>query len=149
MTEVRAYLVTAKSSDVPPPVFNISNLPALHCAVIMGDVSLMNDLLTAGTNIDEHDCDGRTPLMWASYLRNAEAVGILCRAGACPNNYYRVTPLEIACTGASVTTDSTKLTEYKNVIKILSEAGASLPPFSHSIISPAIRELANKASRKK
>jgi len=142
-------LVTAKSSDVPPPVFNVSNLPALHCAVIMGDVALMTDLLTAGTNIDEHDCHGRTPLMLASYLRNAEAVSILCHMGACPNNYYCMTPLEIACAGASSTTDSTKLAEYKNVITILLEAGAHLPHFYHSTISPAIREFANKASRKK
>jgi ankyrin repeat protein len=54
----------------------------LHDAATAGDLAAIRALLAAGLPIDARDTDGRTPVLAATYARQAAAVAALIEAGA-------------------------------------------------------------------
>jgi len=67
-------------------------------AVKDGDLQTVQDLLTAGVEVNAKDYDGRTALMWAAYEGSMEIVGVLFENGADVNakNSKGVTALMLA-----------------------------------------------------
>jgi ankyrin repeat protein len=67
------------------------------------DRQALQDLLTAGSDVNAAAPDGTTALHWASLRNNIEIADLLIRAGADPDpaNDYGVTPLWLACTNRS------------------------------------------------
>src|SRR5690242_3264635 len=64
-------------------------------AVKHGDHSALRSLLEKKVDVNAAEPDGSTPLHWAVYQSDAEAVDLLLRAGARPNaaNDLGATPL--------------------------------------------------------
>jgi len=62
--------------------FTHCQLTGLHCASYFGIVEVVAALIEVeGCNIDQRDCMGYTPLMWAAWRGNEEVVGLLLMRG--------------------------------------------------------------------
>lgn len=59
-------------------------LTPMHLAAIGGDPAIVKILARTGANLDAQDTDGSTPLLWALFEQNSEAVGTLLQLGADP-----------------------------------------------------------------
>ena len=60
-----------------------------------GNAALVKLLLTHKAPIEDRDCGGFTPLMWACYKNNLETVKVLLNHGANPNVQCKVKQLNI------------------------------------------------------
>jgi ankyrin repeat protein len=60
-----------------------------------GDLDQVGKLVAAGSDVNEPEADGTSPLLWAAYQSSPEIVALLLEAGADPNapNQFGVTPL--------------------------------------------------------
>jgi ankyrin repeat protein len=76
-------------------------LTALMVACMNGNVEVVLELLTTGTNVNEHHAiTGVTALMWATFNGNIEVVKKLCESGAtltASTSMFGLTALSIAC----------------------------------------------------
>ena len=72
-------------------------------AVRAGDPARLRALVDAGADVDQAEPDGSTPLHWAAWNADVEAVLLLLEAGAVANtgNRYGVRPLSLACVSGS------------------------------------------------
>lgn len=60
-----------------------------------GNAALVKLLLAHKAPIEDRDCGGFTPLMWACYKNNLETVKVLLNHGANPNVQCKVKQLNI------------------------------------------------------
>ena len=98
------------------PNENASNyVKMLHQHVRDHDVGKINKLLAAGTDVNEKDWLGYTPLHWACYFGYADLVELLIDKGADPNLVSNTgrTSLEIAIE-----------MNYDNIVELLHKHGA-------------------------
>ena len=113
---------------------DLSNLPALHDAAYRGKAELVSALVDAGIDVNSHDEQQNTPLIYAAFAGKAEIVSILLDAGAQVNRTgsYKATPLHAAAYAAK-----------PNVAKLLLKAGANVharaessrTPLHHTVVS--------------
>ncbi len=90
-------------------------------------------LLTDGSDANEKQVDGMTPLLWATYADHAQTVEILIKAGAdaSATNRYGVMALSLACCNGNAT-----------IVKMLLDAGADANaelPGGESVLLTAAR----------
>ena len=78
---------------------------ALLDAVRADDRSAVEQLLRQGSNPNERESDGSTPLAWAATRTNPEIAAMLLKAGADPNvtNELGIGPLALAIANGSIT----------------------------------------------
>lgn len=64
-------------------------------AVRRADTAAVQRMIAQRVDVNRREADGSTPLLWATYVGNSEAVTLLLKAGADPNtaNINGVTPL--------------------------------------------------------
>ena len=62
------------------------NFSGLHCASFFGIVEIIASLVEVGHRINQMDCTGSTPLLWAALNGHEGAVIILLRRGADPGS---------------------------------------------------------------
>jgi ankyrin repeat protein len=67
---------------VAPAAAEAQAYQGLHRAAWRGDLPQLKALIAGGADLDARDAMGRTPLHVATYARQAEAIGVLARAGA-------------------------------------------------------------------
>ena len=70
-------------------------IQTLSEAVRRVDIAALQRLIAQRVDVNRREPDGSTPLLWATYVGNGEAVTLLLNAGADPNtaNLNGVTPL--------------------------------------------------------
>ena len=80
----RVYTVKVSLNDVPVGAykFTVVGKPSLALAAGNGDSAMVDQLVKAGSNVNEADKDGLTPLMCAARAADANSVKLLLAAGA-------------------------------------------------------------------
>jgi ankyrin repeat protein len=77
-----AGLAAPAAAQVAPAAAEAQAYQGLHRAAWRGDLPQLKALIAGGADLDARDAMGRTPLHVATYARQAEAIGVLARAGA-------------------------------------------------------------------
>ena len=77
-----ASLGAPAAAQVAPAAAEAQAYQGLHRAAWRGDLPQLKALIAGGADLDARDAMGRTPLHVATYARQAEAIGVLARAGA-------------------------------------------------------------------
>ena len=75
-------LAAPAAAQVAPAAAEAQAYQGLHRAAWRGDLPQLKALIAGGADLDARDAMGRTPLHVATYARQAEAIGVLARAGA-------------------------------------------------------------------
>ena len=75
-------LAAPAAAQVAPAAAEAQAYQGLHRAAWRGDLPQLKALIAGGADLDARDARGRTPLHVATYARQAEAIGVLARAGA-------------------------------------------------------------------
>jgi len=75
-------LAAPAAAQVAPAAAEAQAYQGLHRAAWRGDLPQLKALIAGGADLDARDAMGRTPLHVATYARQAEAIGLLARAGA-------------------------------------------------------------------
>lgn len=70
------------TAQIPPTADEATRYRGLHAAAHSGDVSTIERLISAKTDVNARDPYGRTPLHVATYARKGDAVRALVKAGA-------------------------------------------------------------------
>ncbi len=95
-----AVCLAAVASSAPRLVSAASKDVRLADAAQQGDTEEMRSLLKQKVDVNEAHADGMTPLHWAAFNDDVEAVTLLLSAGASPKATTRIgaiTPLLVAC----------------------------------------------------
>jgi ankyrin repeat protein len=75
-------LAAPAAAQVAPAAAEAQAYQGLHRAAWRGDLPQLKALIAGGADLEARDAMGRTPLHVATYARQAEAIGVLARAGA-------------------------------------------------------------------
>jgi ankyrin repeat protein len=110
---------TAKNANPVNETVRISNPPSsvsIHEAALNGQSSLVTAHIEAGTDVNQKDPEGRTPLMYASFNGHAEVIRALVKKGADINlqDIYGRSALMMASSGP-----------YPVAVKLLLDHGAN------------------------
>lgn len=69
-------------AQVPPTASEAAQYTGLHAAAHQGDMSKIDKLVAAKTDVNTRDAYGRTPLHVATFARQRDAIRALAKAGA-------------------------------------------------------------------
>jgi len=94
----------------------------LHCASLFGIVGIVSGLLgVEGCELNQRDCVGNTPLMWAARNGHEQVVETLLKRGdVCPDRQGRYGQTPLCCAALNGHVDVAKLLlERDEVVEIL------------------------------